>query len=84
MMVVLIFDKANSWLGRLVFGLGAVYQIWKELEGDLYLNTIRIKQLSRDCICAKTQSKQMKGVHYAYPYRYHVEISPAVLDLTFC
>ena len=83
-MVVLVFDKADSWLGVSVFGLGAVYQIWKELEGELYLNTMRIKQLSRDCICAKTQPKQMKGVHYAYPYRYHVALCSAVLDLTFC
>ena len=79
-----MLDKANSWLGRLVFGLGAVYQIWKELEGDLYLSTIRKDQMSKDCICARIQSKQMKGVHYAYPYRYHIELFPAVLDLTFC
>ena len=42
MMVVSVFDKADSWLGRLVFGLRAVYQIWKVLEGGLYLSTMRI------------------------------------------
>lgn len=37
----------------------------------LVFESKEIEEMSPECICARTrQDKQMRGVHYAYRYRY--------------
>ena len=60
-MVVLVFDEADSWRGRLVFGLGAVYQVWKELEGGLYLYNENQLNEQRLHLCDDTVQANERG-----------------------
>ena len=61
MMVVLVVGKADSWLGRSVFGLGAVYQIWKELEGGSYLYNEDQLNEQRVHLCEDTVQANERG-----------------------